>query len=792
MKRILFFCMAALLAGIYTAHFIPDSISVLFLSILALIFLVLACFKKPMLPYFFIIVCFLAGGLYLQSAEPVEKRPMHSYVGEYVTIYGDVVEEPQIDEGDGTATIVARVQHLSFLQDEIDVKERVRLTVPAGKKALSFGDSFSAVCLLSVPNTSQNSGAFDYQLYLKSKQIFFTGRVERGTLEKTGTFPLSPAEQLYRLNRKCGQAISAVLPKEPASVLRAVALGDKSTMPDSLYDALKISGLSHMTAVSGMHVTTLLTAIYILLSLLKRNKYKFFLPVCAVILLFMLFTGASPSVVRATIMSSLALVSYVFYRKEDSLTSLGLSAGIIAAINPFAVFDVGFILSFGATLSILLFAGPLQERLFVWLHLEGRRSFWIKGLQGIVAIFSVTFSVQLFLLPILSVLFSYVSLWCFIANVLAAPVLSVLLVGGLLIGFLGLLHPWLSLPIVGFVYPFVKFFLLIVYGFGKLDFGVITLGAFSLFGFYLYGVLLISLHGLLKKQYRQMMVTGFCVPILLFCMLVAYLAFPKAEVTFINVGQGDCTLLQLPKGVTVLVDGGGLEYDSDYDVGTEVVLPYLQKEGIRKLTYMVASHPHRDHIGGLETVMEEMPVETLLVPIGFEGSADGAAFIQMAKEKGIRVVTLSSGDVQALGKNSHLEVLMPDEAWVHESENENDLSLVFRFCYGQNTVLFMGDLEEDGEAYLTERHPRSLSATILKAGHHGSADSTSEAFLECAKPRYVYIPCGKNHFGHPSVHVLARLSKHDATVFRADEDLDVTFVLNKKEVQSIKKGGKTP
>ena len=792
MKRKLFFCMAALLAGIYAAYFIPNLISVLFLTILAFVLLVLAVCRKRVLTYLLLVLCFLAGAFYLQSADTIEKRPMHSYVGEYVTICGDVIEEPEKNAKDGTMTVIARVNHLSFLKDEVDLNERMRLFVPAGEKALKFGDSFSAVCLLSLPASNQNSGAFDFKLYLKSKEIFFTGTVERGTLEKTGTFSLSFTERLYQLNRNCGRAISHRLPEESAAVLRAISLGDKSTMSNSLKDDLKISGLSHMTAVSGMHVTTFISAVYILLSLLKRNQYKFFLPVCGVILLFMLFTGASPSVVRASVMSVLALVAYKLYRKEDSLTSLGFAAGIIAVLNPFAVFDVGFILSFGATLGILLFGAPLQNRLLAWFHLAGRKGFWIKILQALVATFSVTFSAQLFLLPLVSVLFGYTSLWGFITNILAAPLLSVMLVCGLLIGFSGLLHPWLSVPVCGFVYPFVKLFLWIVHSFGKLEFGVVTIGIFSLTGFYVYGLLLIAFYGLLKKRYRQALLTGVCVPVLVVCMLVSQVVFPKAQVTFINVGQGDCTLLKLPGGVTALIDGGGSAYDSDYDVGREVVLPYLQKAGVRKLTYVIATHPHSDHIGGLKTVVTEMPVENLLIPIGFCEVGEGATFVNQANELGISVTELFAGNSIPLGKDGVLEVLMPEAIWLEQAESENDTSLVFRFCYGENAVLFPGDLEAGGEAYLAGHASGNLSADILKAGHHGSVGATSEVFLEQIHPQYVYIPCGKNHFGHPSSEVLDRLFKHNVTVFRADEDLDVTFILNKHEIQAIKKGGKTP
>ncbi len=790
MKRTLFFCMAAILAGIYTAYFIPELISVLFLGGLAFFLLVISFFKREAIPYLVMVLCFLFGALYLQGVDRVTKRPLFDYVNEYVTVIGDVIEEVEIDDK-GSAKFVAQIFHLSFLQDEIDIKEKVRLWIPSGEKVPAFGERFSAVCLFSIPNSKGNSSGFDYRLYLKSKEIFFSGEVEPGTMTIIGNFSLSMTQRLYQLNRSCGRAISRMLPEEAAAVLRAVALGDKTAMPDEMYKHLQVSGLSHMTAVSGMHVTTFLTAIYVLLSLLKRNKYKFLFPICGIILLFMLFTGASPSVVRATIMSVLALVSYLFYRKEDSLTSLGFSAGIIALCNPFSVFDTGFILSFSATLGILMFAGPMTERVLSLFHLKDKNGFWANLAIAAVTTFCVTLSVQLLLMPIVSMLHGDVSLWCFVTNMLAAPILPFLLVGGLLIGFLGLIHTSIAYPLAWFTYPFIKLFLLVVYSFGRLRFGLITLGSFSLFGMYVYGVGLTSFHRLLYKKYLQTALISISCLLLLVCGLAVFIAFPRAQVSFINVGQGDSTLVKLPKNVTMLVDGGGAAYETDYDVGEEVVLPYLQKEGVRKLGYVVATHPHQDHIGGLFAVLEEMPVENLLVPIGFDKEPLGKALLQKAKEKGTRVRYLAAGDEVKFYDDAYIKVLMPSDEWLLQAKNDNDLSLVFEFCYGENTVLFMGDLEGAGEEWLLKTSPPERIA-VLKAGHHGSASATGEALLHQAKPQYAYIPCGKNSFGHPSDEVLARFSHSGTIVFRADEDLDVTFIFNNKEIQSIQKGGKTP
>ncbi|MBQ2696011.1 MAG: DNA internalization-related competence protein ComEC/Rec2 [Clostridia bacterium] len=792
MKRTLFYSTVALLAGIYGAHFFSETIPYELLGLLLLVLLVLLFYKKPVFVYFSMVLCFLFGVLYLQSFGDVKNRLLYCYVNEYITVSGEVIEAVEYDEKDGTQTFIANLRRLSFLGEELELQEKVRLKTNAGEKTLSFGDSFQAVCILEVPTGRQNTGGFDYELYLKSKKIFFMGTVEPGTVSVTGKFPLSFSQRLYHVNRKCGEAISQRFPEEPASVLRAISLGDKSGISDSLYESLKVSGLSHMIAVSGMHVTTFLTVIYVFLSVIKRNKYKFFIPICGVILLFMLFAGASPSVVRAAVMSVLSMVAYVCYRKADALTSLGFSAGIIALLNPFAVFDTGFILSFAATLGILLFAGPMQGYLFRVFRLTKRRGRIAKAIKGVVATFCVTLSVQIFMLPITAALFGYVSLWSFITNIVASPILAVLLVGGLLVGFLGLIHPTLTLPVAGFTYPFIKLFLWIVRGFGSLEFGLVTVGTFSLFAVYVYILFLFAVHRLLHKKYRQTLAAAVAVLILSLCGIGIHYASPTMNVTFVNVGQGDCTLIRLPGQVTVLIDGGGMEYESDYDVGKEVVVPYLKRQGVTKLTYMVASHPHADHIGGLRAVIDAIPVETLLVPLGFETTKEGQAFLDYAKQNRVTIVTVAAGDVQRFSRECFLECLMPDHTWLETEPSENNRSLVFRLSYGNNHLLFTGDLESEGEAYLLANRSDLANITVLKVGHHGSDNATSKAFLAETQPQYVYIPCGKNRFGHPAEAVLQRLAERKAVVYRADYDLDVTFTFNLKKLLSIQKGGTNP
>ncbi len=577
MKRPLFFSMLAFLAGIYGAHFLPGAASLLLAGAAVCLF-ILTVMKKLSPVYCILCLCGLLGFFYLTLADAIETRPFYPYVNEYVTLSGNVIEEPQIDEESHRATLLAEVGSLVFLDEEIFGKEKIRLTLKAGESVPAFGESFRAICLLEVPGTAENRGGFDYELYLKSKEIYFLASVEEGTMEITGTFSPGIRERMYRLNRRVGGILQSLFPEEEASVLQAISLGDKTDMPAAFYDALKVSGLTHVTAVSGMHVTTFLLIVYALLFVMKQNRHRFFLPLIGLVLLFMLFTGCSPSVVRASIMCVLSLAAYLLYRKEDALTSLGIAGGVIALVNPFLVFDTGFILSFAATLGILLFARPLTEVALSLFSLQEAQGAFRRGIANVVTLLCVSFSAQLMLLPLAAWIFGYVSLWTFLTTLFVTPLLPVLLIGGLLIGFLGLLHPWLTMPLVGFVYLYAKVFALIAKFFGGLSLGIMPLAQATLSSVYLYILLIAGLYFVLRKKWSKAVLCGGVCTFLTTIFLILSVLFPVARVTFINVGQGDCSLIRLPGRETILIDGGGLGYETDYDVGEEIVLPYLRRQ----------------------------------------------------------------------------------------------------------------------------------------------------------------------------------------------------------------------
>ena len=340
-KRSLFFCTAALLSGVYMAYFAPDSIPLVLCIYLLLVFFVALFFTKRGAFLFFALLMFLMGAFRMQAALDVTRRPLHPFLNEYVTVTADLIKEPERKEG--YAVLYAELTSVSFLGKTLPLQEKVRLTVGGKENIPAFGDSFEAICLFSLPKEADNWGDFDYQLYLKSQKIYFTGKVEAGTLHKTGQFSLGLTERLYQLNRHCFRLLERRMPQEAAAVLQAMALGDTSGFTDDFRDNLKVSGLSHVTAVSGMHVSTLVSMLYILFSVLGQNRYKFIWLTGGVIIFFMLFTGASPSVVRAAIMGIMTLLAYIFFRREDKLTSLGVAAAVIVMLNPPAALHTGFL-----------------------------------------------------------------------------------------------------------------------------------------------------------------------------------------------------------------------------------------------------------------------------------------------------------------------------------------------------------------------------------------------------------------------------------------------------------------
>ncbi len=264
---------------------------------------------------------------------------------------------------------------------------------------------------------------------------------------------------------------------------------------------------------------------------------------------------------------------------------------------------------------------------------------------------------------------------------------------------------------------------------------------------------------------------------------VAGPAAGELEVVFLDVGQGDSVLVTTPSGFRVLIDGGDGKGRFSRDQAEEVIIPYLRRAGIRKLDAVAITHPHFDHLGGLVSLLGNRKIEVgeVLDPGARYPSSEYINFLQAIRDReDIRYLQPRSGDLLDWGPEVEVRVLGPLE----ESDNPNNSSLVIKLTYGEISFLLTGDAEWEAEEAMIRKWGFGLSSTVLKAGHHGSATSSSAEFLRYVRPRIAVIAVGeKNRFGHPSEVTLERLSRGRVEVYRTDIRGTVTITTDGRELQ---------
>ena len=252
------------------------------------------------------------------------------------------------------------------------------------------------------------------------------------------------------------------------------------------------------------------------------------------------------------------------------------------------------------------------------------------------------------------------------------------------------------------------------------------------------------------------------------------------RITVLDVGQGDCILVQAPGGRTMLVDGGGNygQQASGYDIGHEVVVPALMVRGVRKIDVLVITHPHDDHVGGLPAIVEQFPVTLALDPMIESDSEAYKALEDALQDRRVPVERLSEGARINLGRGIYADVLSPPEPLLSGGDSdENDNSVVLRLVDGNASLLLAADIEEVGAARLTG-YGEAIHSTILKVPHHGSAGAAQPGFLDAVRPELAIISVGANNpFGHPSQEMLRELERVGAKVMRTDRDGAVTVTI---------------
>jgi len=631
------------------------------------------------------------------------------------------------------------------------------------RRRLDFlvGDEIRASVRLSSGGAFRNFGAFSYERYLRGVNIHRRASTKTSLLVKrTGTAPAGSVRA--RISRiRCG--IQAELERRfpapdgndisPAgAVLEALLLGEDGRLDEATVENLQKTGLYHLFAISGGHIAILNVLLFSLFRLVRMSPRASRLALAAFLVFYTILIEGSPSVLRATFMTLAYLAGRLLWKDVHVLNTISASAVLLLLLNPSSLFDAGFQLTYVATLSIILFTPPLLKKL---------PRLPLKATE--LACLSVT--AALGVAPLIARNFNRVTLSSLLLNFVAIPLVGLIMgIGYAFLPFAAVFPAAAGPPaaVLGFL---VAVFARISHAldpFPFLSFRVPTPRAWIVFGYFLFlGLTLV------RPRFRgQRVLVGAGFSLFFFVLVVSPFrpGSPELRVTMIDVGQGESLLVEFPGRRTMLIDGGGLAASS-FDVGERVVSPVLWRKGIKKVDYLVLTHPHPDHLDGLVAVAGNFRIGEFWE--GWPARAEGL-YADLLRALPARVIRrrCGRGFHRREGEVS-IAVIHPEMPAVAAG---NDSSLVIRIALGRTAFLLTGDVGAATERELLEAG-LDLGSAVLKAGHHGSASSTSAAFLAAVQPKAVLVSVGEgNTYGFPSPEVLERCRGAGAGVFRTDID----------------------
>ncbi|WP_085523305.1 DNA internalization-related competence protein ComEC/Rec2 [Tuberibacillus sp. Marseille-P3662] len=647
-----------------------------------------------------------------------------------------------------------------------DEKQRLRQQLTPGLICQMHGT-------LEKPRPPTNFQAFHYPDYLQHQEIYWllSGDHPPKCRDNHSNLITTIKQMRYQSILK----VSDALPADIAGVVNALIFGYRETFDPDVLQAYQSSGLIHLLAVSGLHVGIMIGIIYFGMLRLGVIKQHAALILCVLLPIYVILTGFSPSVLRASLMFGSLLMVKILSLRWTPFDVLCMVFLFLTVINPDMIFNVGFQLSFLVTFAIIISAPIIDHRYKSTMM----KSFVITSISQAVA------------LPILVFHFYEISLLSYLLNLLFIPFITLFVLPmALMIVGLGFIPPLQHLVVVmlqGVVTPLHDLLLAIQDPVFQLTFGQPSLVVLVI----MIGSVYIAL--VLWDRFNRLltMILPLLATSCLFGLIILiHLLSPEGQITFIDVGQGDAILIQVPHNQgNILIDTGGtLPYSEPdwkkrrdpFNVGEDILVPELKGLGINHLDYVILSHPDYDHTGALGALLEQISVETLVISQHYKALDGQMKVFEQAKKAGVQLKTVSAGDQLQMG-----HIVFSFIASLGQGFSDNDRSLVIRAQIAGMKWLFTGDLEKKGEQKLLASR-RQIKADVLKVGHHGSKTSTSTAFLKTINPKLAIISVGRhNLYGHPSKEVIERLQKQGVHVLRTDRDGAVRLRFAHGHIRSI-------
>ncbi|MEM8857135.1 MAG: DNA internalization-related competence protein ComEC/Rec2 [Chloroflexota bacterium] len=764
------------LAGIWSADTYPISIQIwLLVASCGLAVAIPMLFSQNRQQYAMIgaaLTIFALGGARHTWSQPVidENHIAHYLDSKDVILRGIVSDEPDIR--DRVINLRFNVEEIELPNgEEIQVSGDILLRVPRYPE-IPYGTRLTIQGELETPF---ESAEFSYKNYLNRQNIHGVISFPRTFEQSTGHGNQIYAT-LFQIKGQIQNKINQVIAAPESGLLSGILLGIDHTMPPDLEEAFRTVGITHIIVISGFNIALLSSIFLTTFTPIFGKQYAVY-PTLLAIVAFTLLVGADPSVLRAAFMgSAYVLSSRMFGRRNASIPLLFVAGFFLTLLNSNALWDIGFQLSFAATLSLMLYAEPITERVKAWLtgRLPKEMVRWIMVIIGDAVL--VTIAAQILTLPLIMYYFNHLSIISLLANALIIPVQPMIMIFGSLTALLSFILPAVSQLLGWIVWVPLWYTIQVAQLLAQVPFAAVEvpfgLNALITTGTLIFGATWfaqqdpewrLTLWGRITQNIgrRTAIITS-----LIFTIIGWQWASSQPDgllhIYYFDVGQGDATFIQTPSGRQILIDGGYFPTQINRHLGE--AMPF----GDRQIDMLVATHPDADHVTGLPTLFERYRFNQLLVTYPTaEDDGPYAALLEQAELSGTEILVPKIGQSIIIEDGVALEVIHPGPELSEESRNDNSLS--FRLVYGNTRALFTGDAEEAAEREMLSHQANNLNAQIYKAGHHGAKNASTLEFLEAVKPQLVIVSAGAdNRFGHPHPEVLERVNQFGAIVLRTD------------------------
>jgi len=720
-----------------------------------------------------------------------------------LNISGQVIESPEIRNKKLTFVLLAETVENDG--KVIPVSGKISVKVLNSIPGISIGDKVYFKSGIRSVRNFNNPGGFDFKRYMAFNGVSGTAYVAGDKIRvEQNEENIEWKRLIENARKKFALLIENSAPSGEAGVLKALVIGDQNSISPEIREDFNRTGTSHILSISGLHVGIVATVSFLFFNKLLSYFHLFLwnawtrkgaailslLPV----IIYGLLAGMSPSTQRAVIMVSVFLMSFFVEREQDAINTLAVAAMLVLTVHPPSLFLISFQLSFLSVYFIIL---GVNHTLYRKNKESNAEEGWRLRLQRkIAAFFLVSFFATIGTLPVVMYYFNQVSLVGIAANCVAVPLIGFAVVSAGLLSFFiypvsSLVSVWLikaSSLILGVSLEFIKYF-------AKLPFAAIKTVTPSFFEIAWYYLLLGTVFAILQgtdgknerkrdgSVFERIKLRGpFIVIVLLIIAGYADIWYwldkrflqEDLKVTVIDVGQGTSTLLELPGGYNVIVDGGGFSDNEIFDVGEKITAPFLWRNKIKSVDTLVLSHPDSDHLNGLLYIAENFNVKEIWSNGEAEDSFGYKRLVEIIKEKNIKMEDFNELRKNRVINGIMFNILYPEAGFKEKKEKwrkGDNSSLVLKAVFGSKSFLFTGDIKTKGEYDLVKTSGNSLKSTVLVVPHHGSKSSSTDVFIDTVDPEIAIISVGwKNRYKFPAPEVLERYKSRRCRILRTDEN----------------------